>query len=372
MNTFESIKQQDADLWLDLERNRAAIEREPTEFRAKILKLLLQIATVAERTTALDDYSWLQTAATRWRMTASSVLGVPLPQSLHVPAPQSLYAPRSERVWSKANLDDWLTNKAWEIFRRRAISRYYDKSEEQILAGASSSPEEYASDGYTARIYLACDVLDGKLDFVRDFDAGSYPLLEGDCWLKEVKRTKAYLRWRTRDGSWGEESAVRDYCDACKEIRDRSVDSAGKASHSSFESVNQYLQKKYVRRTDSGTWELQSKAIKDLIAIKAHRIWELTGCANAAENWKKAETFVRSFYRNVIPAVTEEDRKAISEVVNLLQLGDDTNRLDLANCFEAAIAVYFLNAAKLNTLLSSHLETGDVNTTGLAVQKAVA
>ena len=60
------IKQLDEKMTAELERDRAAKRINPSEFKAKVVKLLIQIAQAADRVTAIEDYSWLDTAATRW------------------------------------------------------------------------------------------------------------------------------------------------------------------------------------------------------------------------------------------------------------------------------------------------------------------
>jgi hypothetical protein len=354
MIDFENVKQEDAELLEDLEKNRDIIAHSPAAFREKILRLMWKITQVAGLTNCVDDYRWLQAAATRWRKTASSVLGTPLPQIFQVPMPQSLSSPRTEKVWLKSNFDDWLEYKAWEIFRRRAISRYCGKSEEEILAETPSTGEEHEKDWHAARIYLASDVLDGKLDFVRDFDTESYQLLEGDCWLRDVKQVRAFLRSQRHSGRSDEEAAVRDFTDTCSEIRDRAINQEIKASQSAFEIVSRYLQMKYLDRLDQNTWDLKPTGIDDLIETKARRVWELTGNASSTENWTVAETYVREFYLNILPAVSGEDDSSTTKIVDLLQLSNSADRLDLVNCFEAAIVIYFLNASRINGILQRH------------------
>lgn len=351
MIDLASLKQRDEQLTAELEADRANKKLNPPSFRVKVVKLLWQMAQAAERETDVEDYSWLETAATRWKVTASSVLGDPIPFSLPVPAAERLRPPRTERVWVRPNLEGWITNKAWEIFKRRAISRVYQKSEEEILAETPSTPEDYERDAHTAKIYFGCDVLDGKFDFVRDFSVDSYPLLEGDCWLKEVKEMKAYLYWRARSDLWGEKAATENYLRACLDIRDRTIDPAVKASQTAFEPVGSYLQTGYLRRATDNAWELDPAKTENLIAVKARRVWEITGRTNRTENWLEAESFVREFYSSILPAVTKEDDAALAKIVELLQLGNTAKALDLANCFEAAIAIHFLNASKVRNIL---------------------
>lgn len=343
------IKQLDEKMTAELERDRAAKRINPSEFKAKVVKLLIQIAQAADRVTAIEDYSWLDTAATRWRTTAASVLGDPIPISIPMPAPHRLSPPRSERIWVKSSLDEWIRNKSWEIFKRRAISRYYTKSEEEILAETPSTLEDYERDGYAARIYLASEVLDGRFDFARDFNAESYPLLEGDCWLREVKQLKAYFVWRKQARYW--ETTDTDYDEACSEIRNRALNPAVKSSQTAFECIAAYLQTQYLRCEEEKSWRVDPAKVEDVIKIKARRIWELTGSTDHRSNWHEAEQYVHEFYSNILCAVEVDDEQAIGTIAALLQLGGTTTRVDLANCFEAAIAIHFLNASKLRGAL---------------------
>lgn len=367
MPTLSSIIDEDAQLLEEFVTERPQILRDSNAFYTKVSGLLNDIHTVSSEVSAKDEYTSLEKRFGRWRDICLFVLHMPVTTSLNRPA-QALT--ESRPVWTAEALQKWHDDKAWQIFRQRAVEAYYRVSEEHILARHPSNEKEYESDGHAAKIYMGCDVLDGtSFDFVRDFDAASYCMLEGDCWLQEAKNLKAYFRWRRHPAG----DANQDYLDACGDLGKR-LREAERSPQTSFQRVVGYLLSRYLTyvapseprdASESlpaeaggpvpapGSWTL-NKASNDtrrLIEVKAWLAWKQTGDPNQEANWVRAEKFAEDFYQNIIPAVTLNDETSARTVLRALLTGaaDET---DLANCFEAAIAIYFINAAIVGKLLN--------------------
>jgi energy-coupling factor transporter ATP-binding protein EcfA2 len=79
-----------------------------------------------------------------------------------------------------------------------------------------------------------------------------------------------------------------------------------------------------------------------LIREKARRIHETTGSTNMTHNWILAETYIRMFYENIIPAVEENDKEKVLQILKAFQYSKTSGFL-IKSCFEVALAIYFLS-----------------------------
>jgi hypothetical protein len=86
-----------------------------------------------------------------------------------------------------------------------------------------------------------------------------------------------------------------------------------------------------------------------LIEKKAYRIFETTGSTNSYTNWIHAETYVKMFYENIIPAVETKNREKILRVIKAFQYSK-LNRFLIINCFETALGIYFLDPNVIQSL----------------------
>jgi hypothetical protein len=197
---------------------------------------------------------------------------------------------------------------------------------------------------------LAAEVLDGRINFLRRFTKESYKLLEGSCWLDDVRKLKAHLLWQEHDGGWGEEGMCRDYLDACEKIRQKLVDPDVKLSQMASEPILEYIKTEYLSRRPDNTWELNGGKTNILIEIKARRVWQLTRNTDEKKNWNEAEQYTKDFYENIIPAVTG-DAKKIEKVMDALQMRGDLKGPNLVNCFEVAVAIHCVDHGEIRKYL---------------------
>lgn len=86
-----------------------------------------------------------------------------------------------------------------------------------------------------------------------------------------------------------------------------------------------------------------------LIRDKAQQIFASTGCDDKSRNWLLAEKYVRMYYENIIHAIERCDEEKTLRVLKAFQFSQK-NRLLIKNCFEVALAIYFLDPVLINKL----------------------
>lgn len=241
-----------------------------------------------------------------------------------------------QKILSKLKLHAWLEVTARSISHSRKL--FILKEDPSPLDDLFPDSEAEERDFYDACTYWASEILDGEKEFAY-IDPGSYHHLE-DVWLKDVKKLKAYLNWDKRK-EWDKGDAESNYYEACEQIRNKLVDRSIKASKNDFEKVKDYLKSRYLA-TD-GT--IDKKKCQCLIEPKAYRVWEMTGKIYDSTNCRqRAERYVKRFYENIVPAVEKNEPKWVSRVIDAFRLSKaPENRYLIINCFETALAIYFLN-----------------------------
>lgn len=86
-----------------------------------------------------------------------------------------------------------------------------------------------------------------------------------------------------------------------------------------------------------------------LIRDKAQQIYTRTGSVDEKHNWLLAEKYVRMYYENIIPAIERRDKEKTLRVLKAFQFSKK-NHLLIKNCFELALAIYFLDPGLINEL----------------------
>jgi hypothetical protein len=230
---------------------------------------------------------------------------------------------------------------------------YLQNHPDQIYTTFPSSLEDEQRDLYQATVYYALDVLRGNKDLVRQFSKSSYCHLEY-AWLDDVKQLSAYLNWIESGGGSGENVSYNNYLKACNELNHMILNPTIKAISNDFSPVKEYLQSRYITIMDGRSdCDCERVHTKELIRRKAQRIWESTGKRDdrTIKNWEIAQQFVNEYYTSIVPAIEKQDeagRHCVHQVLNALQLGKQNgNRYHIANSFEAALIIYFLDAKKV-------------------------
>ncbi|NTU43042.1 MAG: hypothetical protein HGA78_08315 [Nitrospirales bacterium] len=252
-------------------------------------------------------------------------------------------------------LHKWIKDAARKISRLRKLEQF-DRIGVQYLDSIPTPPAEKDTDWYNGVSFLMSKILDGTIRF-DEIDEKSYELLE-KTYLQTVKKFKAYCSWATATGAggsyWGETDKY--YFTACKEIAQLMGRTDLKSKSNDFDNLKSYIENKCL--TD-GKFDVSQQKIKDLIAIKADRIHQNTRSEDNDKNWFNAERYVKMFYGNILPAVgtkdeekdEDKDKEKILTVLKAFQFSEaPENRFGIVNCFEVALAIYFLDAAIIQDL----------------------
>jgi len=246
-----------------------------------------------------------------------------------------------------------LKRQAHKLALERIYGYLYNEPPSIVLRKFKSTPDEMKADWQTAQTSLASDILDGELDFKSIISNNSYEYyyLE-QVWLKDVKLFRAYLAWQNSGrGLQSKERADRDYYNVCEDIRN-SLISGPRDSISYFKEVQEYLETHYL--TYGRIDDKNKTDAHELIRKKAERLWQTTGNNNENDNWFRAKLYVRMYYENIIPAVIDKNDSNTAMVLKAFQFSKTAeNRYLIINCFEAAVAIHFLDKDVINNILEN-------------------
>ncbi|MGD0225856.1 MAG: hypothetical protein ABSF71_26285 [Terriglobia bacterium] len=345
MDELLALKRRHDELYKEVLQDRSSLLEDREQFNRfdkEVTGLLSDMTGLSSHVDSITDYAWLRDAVSEWRVVFSSIFTIPRDIRLSPPSQQLAPPSAEESRLSERYLESWVRNRAYELSRDRRLNRLLTQTMEQLLRMVPSSREETEGDWHEAGIDVACEVLYGTIDFVRQVGPESYWRLETQCWLAEVKRATAYSIWEGRGGGWDPRRAMGDYYAACDKIRGRLLDTHIKASQTDFEPLKGYIEDRYL--TNGKITESKSPA-QELIAAKAKRLSEADRRESALENWLRAKTYVAGFYENIIPAVMNDRGENVRRVMDAFKsCGTGESRDLIINCFETAIAIYFLKS----------------------------
>jgi len=240
------------------------------------------------------------------------------------------FKPQKKQFYSDKDLRSLVENQAYKIseFRRMETSYKIDRQEDRD------------KDWYLANVFLAIEFIDGHINFITEIGPESYYWLE-NIWLKGIKLIKAYLIWKNEGERLWAGTDRDDYFEACDRIRLRLVNPR-KGTKDDFEKIKSYLEKNYLT---NGKLDKLKDNTKKLINTKRDRINNILG--KNEKNEERAEEYIRMFYENIIPAVIDGEEGNRDNVLDVLKAFEFSkapmNRYIIINCFEAAVAINFLN-----------------------------
>jgi hypothetical protein len=353
------------DLFIEPIRNanrrwREARDAGQTTERARVRKFIEEASGVLAEVERLsqesspESYRAIADTALKWQIVFSSFAKASRPVPLwSMPAKK----PRGEEEARK-----WFDERSYlqsTIRKMSTLLRRSDQSIEGLLSMADSTEDEMEQDRITTRLVFALEVLEGGIDLARDLGPTSYWRLERE-WLSEVKRTKAHLMWESRAekqterGHWNHEDY---YFEVCRQLRAMLTARDRKAGAESFEFVREYIRDRYLDA--DGNFDPGKEESEKLLDAKASRIFKVGAGQGAAVDWRHASTYARMFYANVIPAVEGKDEERTLLVLKAFQYSKAiANRFLITNCFEAAIAIYFLDAEVIEGLWNAAVGDG--------------
>jgi len=336
MITFFQLRSHHEALSEELERKGSALlpgNPESQKLLERIDELVEEIKEFAANADSYKTFRWAHRIAEQWRYTCSAVFNAP--RRIELPAPrQALVAPPSPR-FGEDEID----------FILKRSMRFLDWGKR--AHGLSGDSESW----HIAEVLFALDVLSGKINFSKRIAPRSYHHLESQ-WLSEVKRISAYFIWvDSGNGFVSEKVTEQHYQAACNNLRRYLVEPGIKAACSEFEDAKDYLES-YVLDDDGHIHAQPNGKAEDLVRSKTHRIWQRTRRDDEKRNWHEALMFTRLFYENIIGAVVDRSEEKTRMVLKAFQFSreDSHTGLYVINCFEAALAIYFLDAGIVEKL----------------------
>lgn len=339
-----------------------------TDFLREVDIFLRALAQLSGQVEIAEDYEWISDAALRWQYIFSSVLNVPH-SAVVLSAPPVLKSPETLKFYTDEEIQKWCEQTA----REQSLTRWRNIFMQEKSAWVSLMPstqEERDRDWRDAEILFASKVLEGDLHLTRQLGSGSYRRLEQQ-WLEEVKRAKAFFIWDNRlDKLSGPSHHEQDYLDACGQIRAQLTRKDLKVRAQDLEDVKISLTHRYLvdgtpgstatsasDPVDSNTYRFDPQKADsfNLLVSKAFRLWQTTGRSDSAKNWEDALIYCEAFYGSILPAVQEKDPERKKEhtlrVLQAFERGQaQEHRYQIVNCFEVALAIYFLDTDIVNTL----------------------
>lgn len=347
LRSIEEIKRKHAELYEQILKDRSFLSKKSGHQYRSLLTaadgLVEDIVASLAVTTLIDDYRWLTVAAMKWQEIYSSILDVRNRKAIDIPPPQKrllVPPPPSHGVLLEEEIIERIKKYAYfNAFFRIRETRW------------DSTQEERKEDLQHAEVWMASDVLDGVINFTSCIASSSYWHLEY-VWVKDVKRLRAYFIWQKRGGGVDPIRQMQDYYEVCEHLQAMLVNPGIKAQAAEFVEVKAYIENRYL---SGGKVDKDKPSAKALIDRKAFRISErmreMNRETDPEKNWIDAETYVCMFYENIIPAVIEGDSERVLTVLKAFQYSKSIeNRYYVINCFEVALATYFLNPETIEAL----------------------
>ena len=263
-----------------------------------------------------------------------TILTVSPKEPLPFPPPPSLPLPGP---FSEQELHDYVVQLAEHIHESR---KRYDPS-------AAFDPDR---DWHDAEIYLAADVLEGKIRFDTALESPSYWRLE-NIWLNEVVRLRAYHIWETRGRPMGMGGDKADYFEECQRCIQLLVTPGLKAPLDRFQETKTYLLTRYLQ---TGTLDIRHGMANSLFQTKMSRLSSHAQDADGNSLPNHVAEYLHGYYDNIVAAVENICTAATQNVLNSLHRSQEhDSQCSIMNCFEAAIAIYFLPRDVITTLWQS-------------------
>jgi len=313
------------------------------EFKNKVDNLLEDIRRLSEEVDSFEDYRWLSDAIIKWQFVYSKIFGTP--NIITLSQPKNSWLPQPPVTFSEEENNDWI----------KRLSEFMGFARGTETGRKDSNAQE---DWHTAEVFFASEILEGRFNFASRISPKSYWRLE-NIWLKEVKTLKAYFHWVKMKRLFSDQEI--DFNEASNQIRKMLINEEIKAHPSEFLEPKKYIQERYLGSDGIHLPKKRNAELDQLIERKAFQIYTTTGTTDNQKNWTHAETYVKMFYENIIPAIQETDSdKSKERVLRVLKAFQYSkmNRFIIINCFETALAIYFIDPKIIKDLWKDS-EKGD-------------
>ena len=346
--TLADIRQRHETFYDDILRNYAAISRSKESLQRFIEdanKLIDDIEAVAPGVRDSDDRAWLRSAAEVWNVIFSTHLRAPRDIKIELLADDAP-AQRPELVMPEDEVNKWISEQAHEVYKYRKVGELMRQVEEVLQEKSQTElGQGMEADRRVAEVMFALRVLEGKVNLAAQLKSASFKHLE-NVWLRDVKKFRAYRISQDEKDAANRYDTLRNYYAACEELRGQLVNPGIKGTPKEFAEAKAYLTNNYLDdvRVDA------SKKACGLVEARAAKLAQLRADEPVRDedwnlrNWRQAETYLKMFYENIIPAATTADEEKTLLVLKAFQYsGEFGARHRIVNCFEVALAVYFLD-----------------------------
>lgn len=247
-------------------------------------------------------------------------------------------------------LTELVKTQAVNISLRRIVQKYVPLD----LFEDPSSRMEMVQDWRNAEVDLVIEILDGNINFAHNISEQSYSMVE-NLWIDEVKQAKAKRLLDQLSRKLPEDSQAC-YFQVCEVYRQSLKGGDIKESPAYFKNARAYLERRYLVSVENFGIDSTNDGIKHLIIKKAERICQVTGgVSNHMECWHHAKMYVEMFYQNIVAAIVNQSMDATLAVLTAFEYSKrPEHRFKIINCFEAALAIYFLQPNLIKDIWSQN------------------
>lgn len=312
----------------------------------RIDELLDKLVQFSRQPGTVENYLWACDTVLAWERRLADLLIVTRTVSLSNP-PSNLLPPLSQGdALSEAELQ-------LRVERLAKVVYLYRKKKKELVGDMHELQNQ---DWRRAEVFLANDILNGTIDFIRRIGRSSYWRLE-NIWMAEVRELVAYLDWESKGAILFDPHTEMHYQMAWREFRERISSFYPKGSANEFGEAKRYLEEKYISSKgdkyaiDYNKLERSGKG--SIIHIKSQKVrieagkWDNDRYRTDARNWLDAENYVIKYYENIIPAILDRDRDCARSIVEAFDYSMQ-GPYRIINTFEMALAIYFLSKEALS------------------------
>jgi len=337
-------------------------------FEKELKQLFNEITELSGKVPSLEDYEKLCELVEEWKAAGPALVGlgikIDIDEILLTAPDKILQTDPDQPIWTENSLEFWLRQKSDQLNKERALAWYLPVSMNEVVRAfednlsAEAAERIRDSNWGQAELYLAADILAGGPDLARSLSPESFWRLEGSngqIWLQDIKTLRAYLNWKDRGGGWGEEEAKRDYLRVCQDLIDNPdrpslINPYRKAPQAAFDPVQKYIQAGILDQ--AGSVEFGKDKARRWVQVKAQRLMDTGYAEHIGQGEQAAKKQMKMFYENITRAVLGLDEESTLSVLAGLGLHPMHQVNDvIVNCFEMAVAVYFLEASITKRLL---------------------